>query len=83
LEEICSVLSVRTRFSQEHRAEQAVDIVKRTEAMLQNDLLGGVAVSAGSSKDTLVKSVSIVSVDSQLTKIATGCIRQRFEGRRR
>jgi len=45
-----------------------VDIVKRTEALLQNDLLGGVAASAGSSKDTLVKSVSIGPVDSSPDK---------------
>ena len=35
LQEFCSVLSVLTRFKQEHRAEFVIDIVKRTEALLK------------------------------------------------
>jgi hypothetical protein len=64
LEEICCVLSVRTRFKPEHRAEIVLDIVKSTVALMQNDLPRDGTVSAGSSKDTLEKSVSIAPVDS-------------------
>ena len=62
------MLSVRTRFKQEHRGEVVIEIVKRTEALLRKELPGDVPVSAGSSNDTLAKSASTVLVDSSPEK---------------